>query len=47
MSFNVIVIDFGIIILLDGEISWSDIVIYVGGDKVMYNGVEYIVKWWI
>lgn len=29
-----------------GDTTWDASAIYVGGDKVFYNGVEYKAKWW-
>jgi len=46
VSFNVTVTDSGTTTPPDGETTWDAAATYVGGDTVIYNGVEYTAKWW-
>ena len=46
VSFNITVTDSGTTTPPDGETTWDAAATYVGGDTVIYNGVEYTAKWW-
>lgn len=46
VSFNVTVTDSGTTNPPGGDTTWDEAAIYVGGDTVIYNGVEYTAKWW-